>query len=104
MKRIILFIFLISGFYASVFALPIDECKTDIYFGNGVWNKQFSIDGCVDDVAADCSRAELDNLIKKEIIKGNPALQAKYGKVKLFSFPSVLGGNAYESDDSTVDT
>ena len=85
MKRIILFIFLISGFYASVFALPIDECKTDICFGNGVWNKQFSIDGCVDDLAADCSRAELDNLIKKEIIKGHTAM-AKFRPCSMQDF------------------
>jgi len=88
MKRIILFIFLISGFYASVFALPIDECKTDIYFGNGVWNKQFSIDGCVDDVAADCSRAELDNSLVPPFQRWNAYLskitiQYSNGKIKI---------------------
>jgi len=53
----------------------INECKTDIYFGNGVWND-------TDD--AEENRKELETLIlNKEIIKGDPALQAKYGKVKL---------------------
>jgi len=35
-----------------------DGCKTDIYFGNGVWNKQFSDDDCNEDGAA------LKNIIK----------------------------------------
>ena len=53
----------------------INECKTDIYFGNGVWNEP-------DD--AEENRKELETLVlNKEIIKGNPILAAKYGKVKL---------------------
>ena len=52
----------------------INECKVDIYFGNGVWNTIKK---------ADISRQELDNIIEDEIIKGDPILAAKYGEVKL---------------------
>ncbi len=74
MKKFILSVVAIVGFSVTVFALPVNECKTDVYFGNGVWNTEKS---------ADISRQELDNIIKDEIIKGDPALQAKYEKVKL---------------------
>ncbi len=83
MKRITIFILLILGFSATVFALPVNECKTDIYFGNGVWNKQFSRDNCIEDDAAECSQKKLKQLIQRDIIKNNPALQTKYGEVKL---------------------
>jgi len=75
MKRFILTLCLTISFSLNVFALPINECKTDIYFGNGVWNSS-------DD--AEVSRAELDKrIIQKEIIKENPLLQSKYGNVAL---------------------
>jgi len=83
MKRITIFILLILGFSATVLALPVNECKIDIYYGNGVWNKQFSRDNCIKDDAAECSQKKLNQLIYRDIIKNNPALQAKYGKVKL---------------------
>ena len=71
--------------YVSLFSYAenIDECKTDIYFGNGVWNKQYSNDNCKKDSAAECSVRYFNRLIEKEIIKKNPVLQAKYGNVKL---------------------
>ncbi len=72
MKKFILAMSAIIGFSVIAFALPVNECKTDIYFGNGVWNTEKS---------ADISRQELDNIIKDEIIKGDPTLQAKYGEV-----------------------
>jgi len=83
MKKIIISIIAVVGFSVSAFSLPINECKTDIYFGNGVWNKQFSRDNCVKDSAAECSQRKLNKVIELEIIKGDPALQAKYGTVKL---------------------
>ena len=63
-------------------AESINEYKTDIYFGNGVWNKQFSIN-CDEDGSADCSKQELDDLIQEEIIQNDSKLQVKYGEVKL---------------------
>ena len=83
MKNILLIINLLV--YVSLFSYAgnIDECKTDIYFGNGVWNKQYSNDNCKKDSAAECSVRYLDRLIEKEIIKKNPILQTKYGNVKL---------------------
>ena len=83
MKKFIVSIVAIAGFTVSVFALPMNECKTDIYFGNGVWNKQFSRDNCRKDSAAECSQRKLNEVLQREIIKGNPALAAKYGEVKL---------------------
>jgi len=83
MKKIIISIIAVIGFSVSAFSLPINECKTNIYFGNGVWNKQFSRDNCVKDSAAECSQRKLNKVIELEIIKGNPALEAKYGTVKL---------------------
>lgn len=58
----------------SLFALSINECKTDIYFGNGVWNSLEDAETSVD---------ILSEVIQREIIKDNPKLQAKYGEVKL---------------------
>ncbi len=68
-------IFLIVNFSVSVFALSIDECKMDIYFGNGVWNTAKQ--------AKENVKALEERIIKREIVKGDPALQAKYGEVKL---------------------
>jgi len=44
MKKFILAMSAIIGFSVIVFALPVNECKTDIYFGNGVWNTEKSAD------------------------------------------------------------
>jgi len=75
MKKILWILGLIVSLSISAFALPIDECKTDIYYGNGVWNTK---------PQAEISRKELEiRIIKPEIIKDNSALQAKYGTVKL---------------------
>jgi len=38
MKNFILSLSAMIIFSVVVFALPVNECKTDIYFGNGVWN------------------------------------------------------------------
>ena len=75
MKRVLISIFTVVSFSVSAFSLSFNECKTDIYFGNGVWNTKKQ---------AEISRKELEErIIKREIIKGDPALQAKYGEVKL---------------------
>lgn len=62
------------GFSLLLYAENINECKTDIYYGNGVWNEYED---------ADDSRKELGSLIKDEIIKGDSFLKSKYGKTKL---------------------
>jgi len=83
LKKLLWILYYLFTFGFSVLQANIsNECKTDIYFGNGVWNKQFSKD-CSKSGSADCSRKVLDQLIKREIIKNDPILQAKYGKVKL---------------------
>ncbi|MGK0255571.1 MAG: hypothetical protein ACI81I_000171 [Arcobacteraceae bacterium] len=58
----------------TLLANTINECKTDIYFGNGVWNSQKD---------AEKSMIELQKIINKEIINNDPKLQAKYGEIKL---------------------
>ena len=69
-KIILLFILLTTTLFAE-----IDEYKTDIYFGNGIWNtiKQ-----------ARKNREKLEKkIIDKKIIKGDPKLQKRYGEVIL---------------------
>ena len=83
MKKLLIILLLNFGITGTIFATPFNECKIDIYFGNGIWNKQFSNDNCRKDFAAECSQAELNDLINEEIIKGDPSLAAKYGTVKL---------------------
>ena len=75
MKRISVFVVLVIGFFVSSYAAEINECKTDIYYGNGVWNSSENAENSKDDLEK--------RIIVGEIIKGNPTLQAKYGKVKL---------------------
>ncbi|WP_024955739.1 hypothetical protein [Sulfurospirillum arcachonense] len=70
MNKIILLLLITT---VSLFA-QIDEYKTDIYFGNGVWNSP---------EAARLSRDALENRIKMDIIKGDEKLEKKYGKVYL---------------------
>ncbi len=74
MKILIKLTLVISLFFGTLYAQNINECKTDIYFGNGVWNSQ-------DD--AEKSIIELQKIIDKVIIKNDPKLQAKYGQIKL---------------------
>jgi len=74
MKNSLKLIILLSFFLVTLYAEEINECKTDIYFGNGVWNEPED---------AEKSIFRLQKLINKEIIKNNPKLQAKYGEVKL---------------------
>ena len=69
MKKLHLgFLTLIICGYMSLFAGIIDERKTDIYFGNGVWNDEYSRD-CLQKSAANCSQYKLNELIAREIIK-----------------------------------
>jgi len=75
MRKVIIFIVVIVGFSVSAFSLPVNECKTDIYFGNGVWNSS--------EQAKESVIALEERIIKREIIKGDPVLKARYGKVKL---------------------
>jgi len=81
MKYLFKFILALFLFSTTLYS-NIDECKTDIYFGNGVWNKVFTND-CEEDSAANCSQDVLNDLVQSEIIKNDPKLQAKYGEVKL---------------------
>lgn len=68
-KLFMLLILLVTTVFAN-----IDEYKTDIYFGNGVWNSPES---------AEDSRYHLQEKIKQEIIKDDEKLAKKYGKVYL---------------------
>ena len=84
MKRVIVIFITLVSLTISVFAFSFNECKTDIYFGNGVWNTS---------KLAQSSVGILNGVIKREIIKGDPALRAKYGEVKLqynWSFGKML--------------
>jgi len=56
--KILFYILSVIVMFSMTYAQSIDESKTDIYFGNGVWNKQFSGDDCNEDGAA------LKNIIK----------------------------------------
>ena len=74
MKNILIFMAISISVSFSAYAENINECKTDIYYGNGVWNEYED---------ADNSRSELESLVKDEIINSNTLLQAKYEKTKL---------------------
>ena len=39
MKNILIFIAISMSLSLSAYAENINECKTDIYYGNGVWNE-----------------------------------------------------------------
>lgn len=69
MKNIFKFLLALLLFFTTLYAENINECKTDIYFGNGVWNSE--------EEATD-SKREL-----QYIIDNNPDLQSKYGEIKL---------------------
>ena len=75
MKKLSIFAYAIIVLSLFSYAENINECKTDIYYGNGVWNEYED---------ADDSRDKLEKrIIELEIIDGDPFLKAKYGKVKL---------------------
>ncbi len=74
MKIIFKFILALLLFFTTLYAENINECKTDIYFGNGVWNG-------VDDTKK--SIKKLQEFIDEKIIKNDLKLKAKYGGVKL---------------------
>ncbi|PHQ56669.1 MAG: hypothetical protein COA30_03805 [Sulfurimonas sp.] len=74
MKNLIKLTLVLSLFFGTLYAQNINECKTDIYFGNGVWNSR-------DD--AKKSIIQLQYIIDTEVIKNDPKLQAKYGQIKL---------------------
>lgn len=70
----------------SLFANEIDERKTDIYFGNGVWN---SYDDAVK------GQEKLQKNIDSLIINDNQQLKDKYGKVKLvYNWTGTSPGNS----------
>ena len=77
--------FLYAEFDPTKFSTTVDESKTDIYFGNGVWN---------DPEGAEEGSKALDRKIKKYIIGNNTLLSKKYGTVLLLLVPTVLSGNA----------
>ncbi len=71
MKKLALtFLVLVGVAHAN----SIDESRTDIYFGNGVWNSAKD---------AEDNRKALEIKINKHIIKNNPKLKRRYGDVKL---------------------
>ena len=71
MKYLILIFFLLT---VSVFANDIDESKTDLYFGNGVWNSETD---------AKRGQEELQTKVDRWVIRNNQQLNSKYSKVKL---------------------
>jgi len=74
MKKVLIFIMIFMGLSFS-YAENINECKTDIYYGNGVWNEYEN---------ADDSRKKLEvRIVKLEIVDGDSFLQTKYGETKL---------------------
>ena len=75
MKNLFIAIIIFFSFSLYLNAQSINECKTDIYYGNGVWNEYED---------AEKSRRALEKrILDREIIKGDSFLQVKYGKVKL---------------------
>ena len=75
MKNILIYTIIFIGFSLWAYSEDINECKTDIYYGNGVWNEPEE---------AAVSQLKLQTyVIESEIINGDSLLQAKYGEVKL---------------------
>jgi hypothetical protein len=73
MKKLLFILSLMIGSLLLAQTEKIDECKTDIYFGNGVWNSEQE---------AIKSAVKLQEIIDREIIKNDSKLKAKYGKIK----------------------
>ena len=75
MKNIFKLLIVLLTLLVTLSAENIDECKTDIYFGNGVWNSAKD---------AEANIRELhEKIINPFIIKDDPKLKAKYGQIKL---------------------
>ncbi len=74
MKNILKIILIFVNFSLFSNAENINECKTDIYYGNGVWNEYED---------AEKSKDRLQGVIEREIIRYELPLQKKYGKLKL---------------------
>lgn len=75
MKNIFIFVILLFSFSVFSNAQDINECKTDIYYGNGVWNSS--------EDAKKSQKKLYERIVIPQIIKGNPLLKVKYGKTKL---------------------
>ncbi|MBL1243277.1 MAG: hypothetical protein COA39_002590 [Sulfurimonas sp.] len=75
MKNLIKLTVLISLFFGTLYAQNINECKTDIYFGNGVWNSAKGTEASI--------RELHEKIINPFIIKNDLKLKAKYGQIKL---------------------
>ena len=74
MQKLIYSFLIVVTCFSSSYASFIDERKTDIYFGNGVWNDI--------DQAGDGQDA-LNGVIQRDIINYDQVLQANYSEVKL---------------------
>ena len=75
MKKILfLFVLILNSTFIKAEPIKVDESKVDIYFGNGVKNTKRQ---------ANMGKDRLEEVIKREIIKNDPILQAKYGYVNL---------------------
>ena len=74
MKTLIKLTVIISLFFGTLYAQNINECKTDIYFGNGVWNSAKETKKSID---------KLQYIIDTEVVNNDPKLKAKYGQIKL---------------------
>ncbi len=74
MKNMLMIILVFVSFSLFSNAENINECKTDIYYGNGVWNEYED---------AEKSKDRLQGVIEREIIRYELPLQKKYGKLKL---------------------
>jgi hypothetical protein len=74
-KKIVILISIIFVFMNVVQAEIIDECRTDMYFGNGVWNEPEDVEDSVKKLK--------EKIITPYIVKNDPKLKIKYGEVKL---------------------
>ena len=75
MKNIFKLLIVLLTLCVTLSAKNIDECKTDIYFGNGVWNSAKDAEVSI--------RALHEKIINPFVTKNDPKLKAKYGEVKL---------------------
>jgi len=63
MRKILIFVIVLMGFSLSSYGENINECKIDIYYGNGVWNSS--------EDAKKSRRALEKRIIDREIIRNN---------------------------------
>lgn len=82
MKKIVVILSVLVGVVFANF-YEVNEVKTDIYFGNGIWNSQFSDTDCAKNDAAECSKKMLNRVVEDNITKNDPKLTKRYGEVKL---------------------